>query len=267
MLTSSEIARYQRDGYVIPAGFRLPEAEMRPLRAALDRILADNPDIMPDRMINSHLDGGRPYGVRGQAAFDRLARDPRILDMAAALLGPDIILWLTHLFCKLPTSRREVPWHQDGQYWPIRPWATCTVWLALDKVDRGNGAMRVIAGSHTRQDYRHHADDNPDLTLNQVIGPEQLDVDAVRYIELEPGQVSLHDVGIVHGSAANSSGRRRAGQAMRYMPATSCLHRDFDLPLANFDWSTLPIELVRGVNRADGNDFEVGHDGKRWQAA
>ena len=51
------------------------------------------------------------------------------------------------------------------------------------------------------------------------------------------------------------------------MPATSCLHRDFDLPLANFDWSTLPIELVRGVNRADGNDFEVGHDGKRWQAA
>ncbi len=263
MLTSSEIARYQRDGYVIPAGFRLPEAEMRPLRAALDRVLADNPDIMPDRMINSHLDGERPYGVRGQAAFDRLAHDPRVVDMVAALLGPDIILWLTHLFCKLPTSRREVPWHQDGQYWPIRPWATCTVWLALDKVDRGNGAMRVIAGSHTRQDYRHHADDSPDLTLNQVIGPEQLDADAVCYIELEPGQVSLHDVGIVHGSAANSSGRRRAGLAMRYMPATSCLHRDFDLPLGKFDWSTLPIEMVRGVNRHDGNDFEVGHDGKR----
>ncbi len=262
MLTSSEIECYERDGYVIPAGFRLSDAEIPPLRDALEQVLADNPEILPDRMINPHLVGGRPYGVRGQAAFDRLAHDPRVLDMVAALLGPDIILWLTHLFCKLPASNREVPWHQDGQYWPIRPWATCTVWLALDKVDRDNGAMRVVAGSHTRRDYRHHADDSPDLTLNQVIGPEQLDRDTVRTIELEPGQVSLHDVGLVHGSAANSSDRRRAGLAMRYMPATSCLHRDFDLPLSKLDWSSLPIELVRGVNRHDGNDFEVGHDGK-----
>ena len=259
MLTSSEIEDYRRDGYVIPAGFRLSEAELRPLRAALDQVLADNPEIMPDRMINPHLEGGQPYGVRGQPAFDRLARDPRVLDLVAAVLGPDVILWLTHLFCKLPSSRRAVPWHQDGQYWPIRPWATCTVWLALDKVDYANGAMRVIAGTHRRQDFHHHADDSPDLTLNQVISEEQLDKTAIRTLELEAGQVSLHDVGIVHGSAANTSDRRRAGLALRYMPATSCLHRDFDLPLSKFDWSRLPIELVRGVNRHDGNDFQVGH--------
>ena len=24
----------------------------------------------------------------------------------------------------------ETPWHQDGHYWPIRPLATCTVWVA-----------------------------------------------------------------------------------------------------------------------------------------
>lgn len=267
MLSSWEIEHYRRDGYVIPAGFHLSETELAPLRDAVDRVLSDNPDIMPDRMINPHLNGGRPYGVRGQAAFDRIARDMRILDMVQAVMGPDLILWLTHLFCKLPTTPRAVPWHQDGQYWPIRPWATCTVWLAIDKVDRGNGAMRVIPGSQTRQDYRHHEDASPDLTLNLVIGDAQLDQDNIRYIELEPGQASLHDVGIVHGSAANHSGRRRAGLALRYMPATSCLHRDFDLPLSKFDWSHLPIELVRGANRQKGNDFEIGHDSKAWQAA
>ena len=83
-------------------------------------------------------------------------------------------------------------------------------------------------------------------------------------IELEPGQASLHDVGIVHGSAANSSGRRRAGLALRYMPATSGLHRDDDLPLSKFDWTTLPIELVQGENRNAVNDFTVGQEKPGW---
>ncbi len=259
MLTADEIARYEEDGYVIPQAFRVDPETLAALREALDAVLAGNPDIMPDRMINPHLHGGPPYGVKGHAAFDAIARDSAVLDMVAAVIGPDVILWLSHLFCKLPDTPRAVPWHQDGQYWPIRPWATCTVWLALDKVDRENGAMRVVPGSHRRRDWAHHADASPDLTLNQVIGDDQLAEQDTRYIELEPGQASLHDVGIVHGSAANRSGRRRAGLALRYMPATSGLHRDDVLPLAKFDWTTLPIELVRGENRNAVNNFAVGH--------
>jgi hypothetical protein len=264
MLTPDEIAQYETDGYVIPKGFQVDSETLASLRVALDAVLAGNPDIMPDRMINPHLNGGRPYGVKGHSAFDSIARDPAILDMVASVLGPDVILWLSHMFCKLPDTLREVPWHQDGQYGPIRPWATCTVWLALDKVDQENGAMRVIPGSHRRQDWAHHADGNPDLALNQVIGDDQLEAQEVRYIELEPGQASLHDVGIVHGSAANSSGRRRAGLALRYMPATSGLHRDDDLPLSKFDWTTLPIELVQGENRNAVNDFTVGQEKPGW---
>lgn len=264
MLTSTERFQYTSDGYVIPAGFRLDENILYELRIALDEVLSGNPEIMPDRMINPHLNGGRPYGVKGHAAFEKIARDARILEMVEAVIGPDIILWLTHLFCKLPETAREVPWHQDGQYWPIRPWATCTVWLALDKVDKANGAMKVIPGSHNRQDWRHHGDDNPNLTLNQVIGEEQIAAEDIRYIELEPGQCSIHDVGIVHGSEANTSGRRRAGLALRYMPATSGLFRDDDLPLSKFDWSTLPVALMRGVNRNVVNDFTIGHNSPSW---
>jgi ectoine hydroxylase-related dioxygenase (phytanoyl-CoA dioxygenase family) len=47
------------------------------------------------------------------------------------------------VFCKPAVIGHEVPWHQDGQYWPIRPRATVTAWIALD-----NGCMRVIPGSH-----------------------------------------------------------------------------------------------------------------------
>lgn len=110
----------------------------------------------------------------------------------------------------------------------------------------------------------HYADNNPDLTLNQVIYDEQLTSQDILYIELEQGQCSVHDVGVVHGSAANTSGRWRAGLALRYMPATSELCCDEDLSVSEFDWSTLPIELLSGENHNLINDFVIGYDCLTW---
>ena len=76
----------------------------------------------------------------------------------------------------------------------------------------------------------------------------------------------MHDVGIVRGSAANTSGRRRAGFALRYIPSTSGLHRDFDMPISKFDWPTLPIDLVGGINRNPVNDFKIGNDSPAWHS-
>ena len=58
--------------------------------------------------------------------------DEEILDRVSDLIGPDILLWSSGVFCKPPEVGLTVPWHQDGQYWPIRPLATCSVWIALD---------------------------------------------------------------------------------------------------------------------------------------
>ncbi len=46
------------------------------------------------------------------------------------------------------------PWHQDRPYWGgCVKWS---MWIALDRVDPGNGCLRVVRGSHTR-DLGHHA--------------------------------------------------------------------------------------------------------------
>ncbi|MCH2491406.1 MAG: phytanoyl-CoA dioxygenase family protein [Gammaproteobacteria bacterium] len=262
MITEAEVAAYHRDGYVVPAGFRFSGKELEVLRAALDGVLSDNPDILPDRLMNPHLNGGKPYGVQGQKAFHALAHDVRILDMAEAVMGPDLVLLFTHLFCKPAESSRRVLWHQDGPFWPVTPLASVTVWLALDNVDADNGAMQVIPGSH-RGDYHDLTlIDDPDSTLNRKIDADEIDESKAHVIELEAGQVSLHDIGIVHGSAANTSKRRRAGLALRYMPATSWVYRE--MPDASADWSTLPIEMVRGQNRHEGNDFTLGEFGRPW---
>ena len=43
-----------------------------------------------------------------------------------------MILWGGQLFCKPAHTGLEVPWHQDGQYWPITPLATCSSISVLD---------------------------------------------------------------------------------------------------------------------------------------
>ena len=82
-------------------------------------------------------------------------------------------------------------------------------------------------------------------------------------IELEAGQLSLHDVYLVHGSHANRSPHRRAGIAIRYMPGTSRFRRDLLTPGTNagymVDFSRRPLWLLRGQDQTGANDFEIGH--------
>ena len=82
-------------------------------------------------------------------------------------------------------------------------------------------------------------------------------------VELEAGQMSIHDVYAIHGSRANLSDRRRAGFTIRYMPASSLYDRSIKMMGAakglRQDMSRRPIYLVRGRDRA-GNDFQCGQD-------
>lgn len=265
-LTPAETAAYQRDGYVIPV-LRLTETRMAELADAVDYVRKVNPHVPPESLMSCHIVDNKAENRRGHQAFLDLALDPALLDLVEQVIGPDIILWGCHLFCKPGETGREVPWHQDGHYWPFDPLATCTVWLAIDTVDGENGCMRVIPGSHTERTlYRHHGDKSPKLALYEVLDDDQFDESQAVNIELDAGQFSLHDIFLVHGSAANRSGRRRAGLAIRYMPSTSLFDRGGDRPgggdprYANF--AERPIWLARGVDhtgRHGGNDFSIGH--------
>jgi hypothetical protein len=89
-LTPAERAAYAKDGIVMPET-RLSPAAVGRLREALDQLIADNPDRRPEQLVNAHLRQG-PEGIRGSDVFLDMARDPGIVDLVAALVGPDVIL-------------------------------------------------------------------------------------------------------------------------------------------------------------------------------
>ena len=167
LLSSTEILSYREKGYVVP-GYRVPLRRIEVLRKTLQRLIADNPGVRPERLVSAHLEGNNTEGVRGSRDFLDLACDPELVELVSGVVGEDVILWGCQIFCKPGGDGMEVPWHQDGHYWPIRPLATCTAWIALDASDQENGCLRVIPGSHRSQVLHPHLkEDRTDLVLNQ----------------------------------------------------------------------------------------------------
>jgi ectoine hydroxylase-related dioxygenase (phytanoyl-CoA dioxygenase family) len=90
--------------------------------------------------------------------------------------------------------------------------------VAFTESSRRNGNMQVIPGSH-RSQAAHVDTFHPDnlLSRGQEIAVE-VDENQAADIILEPGEMSLHHVLIVHGSRPNASADRRIGYAIRYVP-------------------------------------------------
>lgn len=262
-LLDSEIAHYAAEGWVIPQ-FRLPRERVDALRDALDELIRNNPGVRPEKLVSAHIEGDNGEGVRGSAAFLALAMDPQIVELVSGVIGDDVVLWGCHVFCKPAAEGYETPWHQDGHYWPIRPLANCTVWVALEESTRENGCLRVIPRSHRERVLHEHLhEDRSDLTLNQRMADGTFDEAQAVDLELQPGQMSLHDVYMIHGAAANTSAKRRTGVALRYMPATSVFERDLRPADGRsgvaVNFANRPLWLLQGVDRSGRNDFVVGH--------
>ncbi len=251
MLTPAQVAEYHERGYVVP-DYRLPEETLESIRRDHDRLLTAHPEFRDNcSALLSH-----------DMAFLNYARNTEILDMAAQLIGPDIALWNMSFFAKPALNGKKTPFHQDGEYWPIRPLATCTVWIAVDDATRENGCLKLIPGSHKNKALMAHEQKNdPNLTLQQELLPDEYDESTAEDLVLEAGQMSFHDIYLAHGSEINSSSKPRRGMTLRLMPTTSVYDRDVALQMyekrRGNNMSHHSVFLMRGIDRSGGNDFRI----------
>ena len=178
-------------------------------------------------------------------AFE-ISAHPRILDAVEELLGPNILAWSTAWFSKMPGDRAFVSWHQDGTYWNLSEPKVVTAWVALTPATRANGCMRVVPGTHTQPmmpQRETYAADNV-LSRGQEVAVNVDEAQAVD-LELQPGEMSLHHLWIVHGSSANVSGSPRIGMAIRYIS-----------PEVHQESPFKPLALL-GRGRDDHRHFEL----------
>ncbi len=211
ILRSEQIKQYNEQGYLMPFN-GLDQEEARELRAFFDGVLAAYIELGKSSyaISTAHMRFARVY---------QLVQHPRIVDAVADLLGPNVVCWGSHFFCKMPHDGKRVPWHQDSTYWPLSPTKTVTVWLAIDDADPENANMKFIPRSHLHGliDYDETQDANTILDL-AVRNPHSYGDGEVND-QLKAGHFSMHSDLLLHGSEANESNRRRCGLTIRYAAA------------------------------------------------
>jgi len=144
-------------------------------------------------------------------AYD-LATHPGVLDILEDLLGPDLFVHSTRIFYKHAHDPSYVSWHQDGRYSSLNSKPAPSAWIALSESTTENGCLRVVPGSHRSGVHPHVETFAADNLLNH--GEEisvEVDEPKVRNFVLEPGEMSLHHVNLVHGSNPNHSDCSRIG--------------------------------------------------------
>ncbi len=220
---------FARDGVVVRRGLLTAE-HVAVLAAAVDRAMASpGPEALD---FNDRGGAGRFFGDMFMWLRDRAFRtaffETRAAAEAGRLMGArHVRLFYDQIFAKEPATPRRTPWHQDAPYWPVTGDMLATVYLALDDIDAGNGAVEYVAGSHRwDRDYapapfREGGDQARRYTKSPL--PPLPDIDAhrgqldMRSFVLAPGDAVIFHARIVHGAPGNASAdRRRRTVALRF---------------------------------------------------
>ena len=147
-----------------------------------------------------------------------MMRLPKILDAVEDLLGPNVMIWSSHLYPKEPGDGRFISWHQDSAHWGLYSDRVLTVWIALTEASEANGCMQMLPCSQIGglAPHRDTWNANNILTRGQTIDADIDETEAV-WVVLQPGEASLHHVGMWHASKPNETNERRVGVALRYI--------------------------------------------------
>ena len=237
-LTTDQVDHFTQHGWVAPVRVMSVDAANE-LRERLER---------EEQRLGGPLRGAmlqKPHLVYSWLAD--LVFNEAILDAVEDLYGPDLLCWSSTLFAKEANTASFVSWHQDSTYWGLSRPDVVTAWCALTPSNRTNGALEVVSGTHLLDQLPHHDTFAPEnlLSRGQEIAVDIGDATPT-VIELEPGEISLHHVRLVHGSAPNTSGQRRIGFAMRFIPTS----------VAQLVGDRDSATLVRGVDQFGHFDHE-----------
>ena len=159
----------------------------------------------------------------------KLATDPKIIELLKPLMGDNINIWSSAFFAKKPNSTKYVGYHQDAPFWQLSSDNVYSAWIALSKSTKKNGCLEFVnhqSDSNFELDVENPylaykegiktSDSKNLISFNQEI-PKDIKEKKPFYIELNPGEFSIHKITVIHGSSPNKSNNPRIGLVIRYV--------------------------------------------------
>tara|TARA_Y100000588_G_scaffold11106_1_gene12101 strand:- start:428 stop:1201 length:774 start_codon:yes stop_codon:yes gene_type:complete len=206
---------FTENGYYLAKNVYTP-AEVATLERDFDRMVAQlkqsgehingrwgsplTQDLEADDTVVLHTHNVQSYS----SAWLQAIQQSTFLDIAAAILGPDVILHHTKLFHKPPEKGAAFPMHQDWQYFPTHKDTMMAGIIHVSPATDAMGCVRVYPGSHRlgRQQGAMGRGDNEDLH-------KKYPLEGATVLEAEPGDVVFFHYFTLHGSMPNRSTHTR----------------------------------------------------------
>ncbi len=206
---------FEENGYYIARGVYSPE-EIQGMEQDFDRMVdqllnsGENANARWGGKLMERLDGGNSVVLHTHnvqtysAVWLKAFMQEKFLDIAEAILGPDIILHHSKLFQKPPEKGSPFPMHQDWQYFPTVKDTMIASVIHVSEATNEMGCFRVYPGSHRlgRCEGMMGGGQNVEIT-------EKYPIEGATVLEAKPGDVVFFSYFMLHGSMPNRSTKTR----------------------------------------------------------
>ena len=132
-----------------------------------------------------------------------------LADVAADLVGPDVVFHHSKLNFKWNDGHDQVDWHQDIQFYPHTNYSPLTIGLLLRDTAFEDGAVGFLPGTHAGELFDQYNDKGQWTGCLNARDVEELDLGSAVYIKAPAGSITVHNCRTVHGSppSTRSDGR------------------------------------------------------------
>jgi ectoine hydroxylase-related dioxygenase (phytanoyl-CoA dioxygenase family) len=174
---------------------------LRQKQVVAETLTADEEELLRDLAFAKRDEGEVFFRVnylhnKHDTSSLELLGSPQVLGVAESLCGENFVPTYESMVFKKAGDGEKIPWHQDAVH--TRKHRVFNFDLYLDESKAGSGALRVVPKSQKEIQDTCHVSETYGWELPNVI-----------QVELEPGDVLLHDVMVLHGS------ERTLGKALR----------------------------------------------------
>lgn len=202
-ITDDEIRFYDENGYVILRGVLQPD-ELANLQAESRRLMDEIASGGPADQWCNRGPEGIPYYLtylhsHPNSASLRLLAHPTILDLAKRMVGDDFVPTFESLVFKLPGNGSSVPWHRDANFDRSTGHRIFNTDIYLDDSVEENGVVWVVPGSvHWSREK-----------IAEYLALPTFEKPGMVAATMNPGDILLHDIMVLHGSDINHSDKLR----------------------------------------------------------
>lgn len=207
-LDAAEQQRFVDEGYAVVRGL-FETAEIERLRDEFMRIKTRGP--IPGHFEPKPQIPGEPYDALREYPrimfpdqVNPLARryllDPRLEAILRTLLGEEVLAAQSMFYFKPPGARGQAL-HQDNFYLRVEPGTCIAAWVACEEIDRENGGLEVVPGTHAMELFCPE-DADPSVSFTREYVPPPPGLEAVP-VDMSPGDVLFFNGSLVHGSGPN----------------------------------------------------------------